>query len=254
MVLAKVISRVQNRYRRNVSDLCGRRMVEIRPARPIISFTFDDFPRSALLAGGAILKRYGCSGTYYTSLGLLDRDISAGRAFSAADLRQAFADGHELGCHTFAHCHAWDTEPDIFEQSVLENRQALDKLLPGASFKSHSYPIAWPRPHTKRLVGRWFSSCRGGGQTFNRAATDLNLLKSYFLEKSRDAPAAVKKVIDDNRQACGWLIFSTHDVSEAPTTFGCSPSFLEAVVRWSVDSGARILPVAEALEAASAEC
>lgn len=229
-------------------------MAEIRPAQPIISFTFDDFPRSALLAGGAILKRHGCVGTYYTSLGLMDREIPAGRAFSEADFRQAHADGHELGCHTFAHCHAWDTEPKFFEQSVLENQQALEKLLPGALFKSHSYPIAWPRPQTKRLVGQRFSSCRGGGQTFNKSATDLNLLKSFFLEKSRDNSDAVKQVIEANRQACGWLIFSTHDVCEAPTTYGCSPSFFESVVRWSVGSGARILPVAEALGAASAGC
>ena len=179
----------------------------------------------------------------------MDKDIPAGRAFSKADLSQAVADGHELGCHTFAHCDSWETKPEVFDCSVSENARVLAELLPGVLFKSLSYPIAWPRPETKRLVGKRFSCCRGGGQAFNAVTTDLNLLKSFFLEKCRDNPEEVKAVIEDNRKACGWLIFSTHDIHETPTAYGCSPSFFETVVKWSVDSGAQILTVAKALEA-----
>jgi peptidoglycan/xylan/chitin deacetylase (PgdA/CDA1 family) len=32
---------------------------------PVISFTFDDFPRSALVKAGAILRERGLAGTYY---------------------------------------------------------------------------------------------------------------------------------------------------------------------------------------------
>ena len=95
--------------------------------------------------------------------------------------------------------------------------------------------------------------CRGGGQTFNAGAMDLNLLNAYFLEKSRDNPGCVKEVIDRNCQARGWLIFATHDISETPTPYGCTPSFFEDIVKYSVDSGARILPVAQALDAIRVE-
>ena len=105
-------------------------MVELRPEYPIISFTFDDFPQSALRVGGAILQRYEVRGTYYVSLSLMDHEIPAGRAFSKEDLRQAVADGHELGCHTFSHRHAWETEPAAFEESVIQNKQALKALIP----------------------------------------------------------------------------------------------------------------------------
>jgi hypothetical protein len=46
----------------------------------------------------------------------------------------------------------------------------------------------------------------------------------------------------------GWLIFATHDVAAQPSRYGCTPEFLEQVVQYSVDSGARILPVAKAFD------
>jgi hypothetical protein len=137
----------------------------------------------------------------------------------------------------------------VFEDSIIKNKLALDELVPGAAFSSFAYPISGPRPGTKRRVERYFICCRGGGQTFNAGATDLNLLKAYFLEKSRDNPTSVKEVINQNSRARGWLIFATHDISETPTPYGCTPSFFEHIVKCSLDSGARILPVAQALDA-----
>jgi hypothetical protein len=152
-----------------------------------------------------------------------------------------------LGCHTYAHCHSWDTPPSVFEDSVLENRRVLAQLAPGVTFKSFSYPICVPRPFTKRRTERHFESCRGGGQTFNSGETDLANLRAFFLEKSRENPAAVKELIDRNQQARGWLVLATHDVSAQPTPYGCVPEFFDEIVRYAAQSGARILPVGEAL-------
>jgi hypothetical protein len=74
------------------------------------------------------------------------------------------------------------------------------------------------------------------------------LLCAFFLEQSRENPEAVKRLIHQNAQARGWLIFATHDVCDTPSRFGCTPSFFEQVVQWSLESGARILPVVEALK------
>ena len=221
-------------------------MADVRPARPIVSFTFDDFPRTALHQGGAILKRHGFRGTYYVALGLMDTDVPAGRAFSKEDLLQVAADGHELGCHTFAHCHAWDTAPRVFEESIVANKRELQKLLPGAEFKSLSYPIAWPRPGTKRRVAKHFKCARSGGPSFNLGAADANNLQATFIEKHRDNPAAMHRLIEENQRAGGWLIFATHDVTENPSPFGCTPALFEEVVLAAANSGARIIPVAAA--------
>jgi len=226
-----------------------RRPFVIRTQRPLISFTFDDFPQSALRVGGAILKRFGLAGTYYASLGLKDLDTPSGHIFDFADLKLACDQGHELGCHTFSHCDSGTTSPRVFEQSVLENRRALRDFLPGGEFQTFSYPISCPRPMTKWRIRRHFVCCRGGGQSFNSGVTDLSYLKAYFLEKSRHRIEAVKEMIDSNSRAQGWLIFATHDISDDPTPFGCPPEFFEEVVRYAVASGARILPVAAAFEA-----
>jgi peptidoglycan/xylan/chitin deacetylase (PgdA/CDA1 family) len=240
--------RISSRCRRDLSRLFGRRMVLLRWKRPVVSFTFDDFPKSALVRGGATLRQFGAVGTYYAAFGLMDKDTPVGRIFSAADIHFLLSEGHELGCHTFAHCHAWNTKPSIFEESILENRRALQQVAPGAVFKTHSYPKSLPRPSIKRRAGRRFAACRGGRQIFNLGATDLNALSAFFLEQSRDNPGFVQEMIARNRDASGWLIFATHDVCDQPTPFGCTPDFLENVVRCAANSGARILPVGQALD------
>jgi len=246
---SQVWSRIQGRYQRTITKLLFKRSLEIHNTVPYISFTFDDFPRSALYRGGEILIRLGLRATYYASLGLMGTEAPSGTIFVPGDIKELLAEGHELGCHTFAHCHSWETSPRVFEDSIIKNKLALDELVPGTAFSSFAYPISGPRPGTKRRVGRYFRCCRGGGQTFIAGATDLNLLKAYFLEKSRDNPEFVKEVIDRNRRARGWLIFATHDISETPAPYGCTPSFFEDIVKYSLDSGARILPVAKALDA-----
>ncbi len=201
-----------------------------------------------MLAGGAILKRFGLAGTYFASFGLVGKETPSGQIFFPDDLTTLLEQGHELGCHTFAHCDSWATATKTFENSIIQNHAALDRLFPHCEFKTFSYPISLPRPKTKARIADYFLCCRGGGQAFNAGKTDLNQLSAYFLEKSRDNFQAVKDVIDHNRQACGWLILVTHDISNNPTPFGCTPEFFERVVEYAIGSGAQIVPVVEALE------
>lgn len=236
---------------RTAARFLFRRPVSFKTQLPYISFTFDDFPRSALLIGGPILNSFGIAGTYYASFGLMGRQAPVGQIFLPEDLKQLQQQGHELGCHTFGHRDAWKTNPAEFEDSLLENRRALNELLPGTSFQTMSYPKNVPRASTKRRTGRYFVCCRGGGQTFNVGTADLNCLSAFFLEKSRHAPEVVRELIDDNRRARGWLILATHDVCASPSPFGCTPDFFEDIVRYAVNSGARIMPVINACKTLS---
>jgi peptidoglycan/xylan/chitin deacetylase (PgdA/CDA1 family) len=238
--------RIRDGYRRKRSLSGGQHLIELRPQFPIVSFTFDDFPRSAARVGGAILGEHGMRGTYYVSLGLMNCDLPAGPGFSAEDLRDVVSEGHELGCHTFAHCHAWETRPSAFEKSVVENKRALEGLLPTASFRSLSYPIAMPRPETKLRVAKYYSCSRGGVETINVGTTDANSLSACFLEKHRGDADSLKRLMDENSRAHGWLIFATHDVAPSPSPFGCTPEFFREIVSYAASSGARVIPVAEA--------
>src|SRR5262245_58970253 len=102
-VMAQLWGRIQGRYRRSLARVSFRRACVIRSHVPVISFTFDDFPRSALLTGGAILGRFGLTGTYYASLGLMGTKAPAGPSFVLEDLQALMEQGHELGSHTSDH-------------------------------------------------------------------------------------------------------------------------------------------------------
>ena len=246
-MLDSLLKRFRGKYRRTLSTVLCRRPVEMKNTAPLISFTFDDFPQSALQVGGKILRAYGVAGTYYVSLGLLNRDEPTGRICSSTELTEVLAQGHELGCHTFGHCDAWETDSCSFEESIMANRLALKQIIPVSDFMTMSYPISMPRPDTKRRMGKHFAGCRGGGQRFNLGTVDLNYLYSFFLEQSKDAPGTIWEMIDRNRVDGGWLIFATHDVTPRPTRFGCTPEFFDEVVSRAVKSGAQIIPVAQAL-------
>ena len=221
----------------------SRRLCRLQMESPVVSFTFDDFPRSALINGGAILRDRGLDGTYYASLGLMGAKAPTGEIFKQEDLEELVRQGHELACHTFDHCDSWETAPAEFEASILRNRDAVAEHQPGLGLRSFSYPISSPRPETKRRVASHFECGRGGGQTFNAGMIDLNYLKAFFIEQSRDNFDAIKQTVDGNARAKGWLIFATHDVCDHPTRFGCSPGFFEKVVDYAIQSKATILPV-----------
>jgi peptidoglycan/xylan/chitin deacetylase (PgdA/CDA1 family) len=256
------LARAQRRFLTAATKTLFTKRLAIRTPHPLVSFTFDDFPRSAFLEAGSILNRYGALGTYYVSLSLAGNQSPLGPMFQTEDLKELAYTGHELGCHTFGHCNSWNTPSDVYEKAIIENQQALNDVIPGATFQTFSYPFSAPRLEVKQVASGHFLCCRGGGlkpgrylhrhdaggQTYNAGVTDLNYLCAFFLEKSRDNPELVKNLISQNARARGWLIFATHDVRANPSPYGCTPDFFEQAVQWSLESGARILPVVNALD------
>jgi peptidoglycan/xylan/chitin deacetylase (PgdA/CDA1 family) len=247
MTATDYFTRARGAYLRATARFAFSRPQRIELPRPLISFTFDDFPRSALLTAGAMLHREGLAGTYYTAFGLMGGRSATGLMFETEDIPRLLTQRHELGCHTFAHCHSWETDPAAFEASIIENSAALQRMAGGVSFETFSYPISPPKARTKHRTARHFACCRGGGQTFNAGVADLNYLAAYFLEKAHNDLDAVCDVIERNKHAGGWLLLATHDVDDDHTVYGCTPKFFEGVLRAAVDSGSRILPVNQAL-------
>src|SRR5262249_37414360 len=133
-----------------------------------------------------------------------------------------------------------------FERSIEANRAALAASHIGARFAVFAYPLGGPVVATKKLAGRRFAACRGGGQTLNRGTIDLNLLKAYFLDKkSRSRVSEIAALIELNARAGGWLILATHDVAHDPSDYGCDPAYFASIVRLAAESGARVLPMTE---------
>ena len=243
------LGRLRFRYRREVCKRFARRPYPFHISRPIVSFTFDDFPVSAATTGGSILRQFGISATYYVSLGLAGTVTRTSVMFEREDLRGIAAQGHEFGCHTFDHHDAWETDAQTFAASLDRNRAELENQFPGATFQTMSYPISCPRPSVKRQAAIRFTVCRGGGQAVNIDELDRNYVKAFFIEKSKHSVVPIKSVIDQACAANGWLIFVTHDISDHPTPFGCTPQVFEDIVKYAVKSEASILPVSKAWEA-----
>ncbi len=73
---------------------------------PIVSFGFDDFPRTAYSVGGRILESFGARGTYYVAPALMHSDGPLGEICNADDILNLLEKGHELGTQTLHHLSA----------------------------------------------------------------------------------------------------------------------------------------------------
>lgn len=242
---------VINRLRRSAVRNLGRRSFVLESSLPVVSFTFDDIPRSAYRQGGAILARHGLRGTYYISLGLLNGETDLGPQFTVEDLQQLAGEGHELGCHTFDHLDTSISSTAQLEASVRRNRECLQGILPEVKLSTFAYPFGRATLGAKRVLSRHFSCCRGIDPRINVGVIDLNLLAAQPLYSRSVGLERIRAVIHENASVKGWLVFYTHDVCRDPSPFGCTPEYFEAVVETAIESGATIRPVGKALSQVS---
>ena len=62
-LLSRAAKAAQVRLARNIK----LNALDTHLEEPVVSFTFDDFPRSALTVGGRVLRAHGWAGTYFTA-------------------------------------------------------------------------------------------------------------------------------------------------------------------------------------------
>lgn len=229
--------------RRHWLPLVFRRTMGLRNIGPVVTFTFDDFPRTAYTAGGGILKGFGLAGTFYTAFALMNSWNHAGHHFCLDDLYALVADGHELASHTLHHVSGRELSTPAFVQEVLQGRAALQRV-PGLSVSDNfAYPFGAVRTVAKRAVGRAMLSCRSSYGGVNGPIVDLNLLRANPLYGHTEQLDVVRRLLHRNEELSGWLIFYTHDVRTRHSPYGCTPALLEAAVKLALDSSANILAV-----------
>jgi peptidoglycan/xylan/chitin deacetylase (PgdA/CDA1 family) len=218
-------------------------MVPLGNEGPYVSVTFDDFPRSAYTVGGSILKNYGVRGTYYVAMGLMNTSNALGDQFRMEDLRSAANEGHELASHTYSHQSSRAVSCAAFRDDVRKGWSAIREIGGQAPTRNFAFPYGKVTLSAKRAVGKEMMSCRGTYGGVNGPYVDLNLLLANSLHGDPDDLDGIAQLIRENEKRKGWLIFYTHDVSPAPSRYGCSPRFLDSTVRMAAQSGAKILPV-----------
>jgi peptidoglycan/xylan/chitin deacetylase (PgdA/CDA1 family) len=232
-------------HRRILSSLYHRN-VSFGSGAPIVSFTFDDFPRTAYTAGGTILEAFGARGTYYAAAALMNTSGELGDHFTTNDLSILLRQGHELGNHTFSHCSCRSVPCRVFCADVERGKQSLEKLT-GHAVHNFSYPFGHITIRTKKRLAAPSGSARGISAGFNGPEIDLNLLRANRVYGDLDEAPRLSALIQENVRRKSWLIFYTHDVRPQPSPYGCTPALFESAVSFAARSGSRILTVQHVL-------
>jgi peptidoglycan/xylan/chitin deacetylase (PgdA/CDA1 family) len=242
-ILSRAAKAVQVRLARNVP----RNGLDSRLAEPMVSFTFDDFPRSALHEGGRVLRERGWAGTYFAAGSFCGRRVDGLDYFDRDDLAQAAAEGHEIGCHTFGHLRLTEAKPEEIDADLRRNAGFVAETLPDHRLSSFAYPFGDLHLAQKALIARRFPICRGIWPGLNAGRMDFAQLKAVSLERRMSEGVDVEAWLDRAEARRGWLIFFTHDVSDGPSPYGSSRRAFEAVADAVARRGIRVLPVKNAV-------
>lgn len=223
------ISSLRQTLDRLSARLLARHIVPFRFAPPVISLTFDDYPRSALDLGGCILKNEGISATYYTAFGLAGTDSPSGTIGSIDELAACVAAGHEIACHSYDHVDCQHASPEEIARNLDRNRKvARDLGLP--PLRHFAYPFSRYGIAGKCLAMKSYASARTIVWGVNRVSIDLGLLKSVPIY-SGSGSLRLTSYLDELQERSGWLVLYTHDVSLRPSPYGCTPKELRSVIR-----------------------
>jgi peptidoglycan/xylan/chitin deacetylase (PgdA/CDA1 family) len=227
------------------------KLIRSRLDRAVASITFDDFPRSAWRVGGPILARRDARATYYAAgrfCGLTEDGIEY---YTPDDLSEVRAAGHEIGCHTFSHDYGTGLASAALEADVKRNGVFIRDRLGDYPLSSFAYPYGDVSPRTKLLFSKQFPTSRGIGRGINAGLIDLAQLRAIPLEYKAWDPAMIEGAVAEAVRRKGWLIFFTHDISDAPTPFGATPEMLDHALGAVRAAGIDILPVKHALARAA---
>lgn len=220
--------------------------VEIAPAKGVFSLSFDDFPASAWTEAGPILAGHGVNATYYVCGGLaggvnMDRD-----QYRVEHLQALHAAGHEVGCHTWGHTSVLRMDAEALRLSLDANATWVAERLDGYRMTTFAYPFGDATVEAKRHVRARFALGRGVRDGVNAGREDRALVKSIGLESRRLPGYDLEALMAEAAASKGWLTAYGHDVSDAPTDYGCTPDDLDRVLRLAKAAGLEVLPVGEA--------
>ena len=139
------LSRTLAAVRRSVRTALFARTVAMGNQRAIVSFTFDDFPRSAVSNGAGLLEDHGARGTFYLTGSYCGRVINDIPQYGGEDLATLAGAGHETGCHTFTHARV----------STLSAAALTREIDLNAAFVARIYrPLSLARLHIRSVTFR----------------------------------------------------------------------------------------------------
>lgn len=236
---------LRGKLRRRWARLVERRPLRAGPDRPMVSFTFDDAPRSAVGAGAEILEAEGARGTFYVCAGLDGREGPMGRYGDVGAYADLARRGHEIACHTFGHLDCGQADRASIEADVERNQAVLGEA--GLRTGAFAYPYGDVSPRAKAALAGRFRSLRALHPGLVRRGSDLNQLPAVGIE-GPDGETRAAAWIDRAVSERAWLILYTHDVAARPSDWGCTPRALRRLVSRAMGAGAQVAPVSSVLD------
>lgn len=235
------------KIRRRVTQWRPAQRLTAAPKRPIVTFTFDDFPKSAADTGAEIVEAAGGKATYYACTGMAGSVNATGELFDETDLAALAKAGHEIGAHTDSHIDC----AKAFRAEILANVEAnlarLKEMGHDTPVTQFAYPYGETRLDVKRAMTVKFQACRGILAGVNGEGSDLMQLRAMELEPGDWTTDRAAAAIEAAARKPAWVVIFTHDVRETPSDYGTTPDALISLARKAKDSGAAILTMSEAL-------
>jgi peptidoglycan/xylan/chitin deacetylase (PgdA/CDA1 family) len=241
-------ARVSNRLAKHLRAAPFR----LRNTSPMVSFTFDDAPISAVTVGAAMLEEYNARGTFYIAGGLADTFSGDWHNIGADEIVGLHRRGHEIACHTFSHVATSDLTAAAMATEIEKNRDYLLALDPSIGIENFAYPFGLGSVLRKGQLAKTFRSSRGIVPGVNSGTVDLQYLRATPLVDQHLDEGAIERAFDEAIASNGWLIFYGHDVAATPSPYGCSPSLLRHALDAASLRNIPILSVADALRQAGA--
>src|SRR3978361_2221706 len=224
----------------------------LRNAAPMVSFTFDDVPKSAATVGAATLERHDAHGTFYVIGSQVGTSSPQWDMVDGDDIVALHRGGHEIACHTFSHKRACDLDAETLSAEIARNQQYLRSLDASIRIENFAYPFGYGSFVRKRQLKTVFKSCRSIVPGVNSGTVDLQFLRAMPLIDRRIDRDGIERAFDQAQTANGWLIFYTHDVADEPSPYGCSPALLNEALEAAARRKIPVLNMAEALQCAGA--
>ena len=221
-------------------------------ATPMVSFTFDDLPKSAVTTGAELLEAHGARGTYYVSGGLVGVGTPYWATGDANDVLSLYRRGHEIGCHTFSHQRACDLDVSSLAHEIMRNRGYFRALDASIETETFAYPYGYGSFGRKHQLRDQFQTCRGIVPGINFGDVDLQFLRAMPLIDRQMDRVGIERAFDAAETNNGWLIFYGHDVAEQPSPWGCAPALLNHALEVAARRKIPVLTMAEALQCARA--
>ena len=236
---------LKGKVRRRLVQWVARRPARLTTDRPMVSFTFDDAPATALHEGAARLEAHGARGTYFIAAGLAGRDGPMGRYATRAEVKAAAVRGHDIACHGYAHIDCGDADGQTIAADVAKNQARLKRWGVGPS-SSFAYPYGDVSLAAKRALAPRYGLLRALHHGLIERGSDLNQAPAIGIEGA-DGEALALRWLDRAADRKVWLILYTHDVANTPSPWGCTPAALDRLISAARNSGFDIVTVAEGL-------